>query len=155
MPSSPKLPPGEYPRGMQGFFAWLRTRSPRMYSETMKRVQNPSLAGLGMTGDASAVAAAVTEAAPAPKGVIDKLRDMLLAAGQTYLTVTQVKAQQKVLDMNLKRAQQNLPPLDVTLPAYSVQGPQVGVGVNSSTQDFLMKALLIGGGILVAVKLIK
>lgn len=148
--SAPKYPPG-----IKGYMAWIQSKNPRLFRVAMERVRNPSLAGLGFSGDAGQVAEAAATAAPTTPSVAQKLRDILLAAGQTYLTVEQVRAQQKVLDMNLKRAQQGLAPLDVNLPQYGFTGASASVGLESGTQKFLLLALAAAGAFYLIPKLIR
>lgn len=135
--SSVKRAPA-YPSGLKGTFAWMAKRNPDLHARIVAVMRNPHLAGLGITGDSGEVAVSVaSETAPKPS-VIDRLQQMLLAAGQTYLTAQQMKAQKKILDMQLARAQAGLPPLDIDMSSYGLPGPQVGVGLSPNTQKFLL-----------------
>jgi hypothetical protein len=60
-----------------------------------------------------------------------------MGVSQAYLTNEQMKAQKKVLDMQLARAQAGLPPLDIDMRQYGLTGPSVGVGIESNTLKYL------------------
>lgn len=141
--SAPKSAP--YAPGMKGFFEWLNKKNPRLYGATMRVARSPGLAGLGITAGDVVPEAAATPAAVKPS-TAERIREILMAAGQTYLTVAQVKAQQRVLDTNLKRAQQGLAPLDVNLPQYGFTGAQATVGLSSDTQRVLLWGAVIFAG---------
>lgn len=136
--SAPKPRPVAYPSGLPGFAAWLRLRAPHLY-----KTARPSLAGLGFAAPTTPGGAAT---AATGQSTMDKLREMLLAASQVYLTREQVKAQQKVIDAQILRAQQGLPPLDINMAQMGIQ-PQVGVGVSSDTQKFILIGLGLAGAI--------
>jgi hypothetical protein len=144
-----------YSPGVKGTMEWLKVRNPRLYAESQRFFKAPNLAGLGITGDAAEAGIAANTAAPAKPSVVDRIRDLVLAAGQTYLTAEQLKAQKKLLDMNLARAQQNLPPLDYDLTKYGFAGPQLGLNVGADTQKFLMIGLVAAGAIYLLGKVAK
>lgn len=74
------------------------------------------------------------------------LTNAVSAAGQAYLTVNQVQGANQILQTNLQRAQQGLPPLPYTANQLGLTGPTVNLGLSSST---LTPLLLLGGGALV------
>lgn len=151
--SAPKTPP--YPNGMRGFFAWMKARNPRLYRVGLPAVtQRAALSGLGITGDSAVAATVASETGPVAPSLADKIKDILLGVSQAYLTNEQMKAQKRVLDAQLARAQAGLPPLDIDMSQYGM-GPSVGVGLSPQTQTFLMWGLAAAGAIYLVPKLLK
>lgn len=71
---------------------------------------------------------------PTSTGVsASSILDSLVKAGTAYLTLDQ---QRKLMDLNVKRAQQNLPPIDAANYAAGVN-----VGLTSNTQSMLLIAV--------------
>ena len=139
-----------YGTGLRGFFNWMRVKDPRMYALAMPAIKTRSaLSGLGITGDAATAAASVSESGPVAPSITDKVKDILTTLSQAYLTNEQLKAQRKVLDFQLKRAQQGLPPLDINMSQYGLT-PTAQVGLTSDTKNLL----IWGGAALAAVFLI-
>lgn len=135
--------------GSRGFFSWLARAQPRVYSATMTRLGRPGLSGLGLIDTTSAVGVAVSSE-PMQKSTADKIKDVVMGISQAYLTARQLEAQRKVMDMQLKRAEQGLPPLNLNMADYGLTGPQVSVGMSQDTKNLLM----IGGAVLAAVYLV-
>lgn len=133
------------PTGMKGFFVWLRDANPRLYAVAMPGVRSPQLHGLGLTSDAAQIPIAAQSTEAVKPSIADRIREILAAAAQTYLTTQQVRAQQKILDMQLQRAQSGLAPLDIDMSKYGAV-PTANVGLSADT-----KTLLIWGGIGAAV----
>jgi hypothetical protein len=130
------------PPGMKGFLSWLAMTQPRTHEKLLAKVTSPSLSGLGFTAAISAVTPAVLEStAPASASTADKVKDIILTLSQGYLTVQQMNAQKKVLDLQLARAKEGLPPLNLDMQQYGLTGPQVTVGMSPDTK----KLLMIGG----------
>lgn len=124
-------------RGVKGFLQWLKVSLPNVYREAEKEFNGSAqLQGLGFLGDVLATASE----APATKTFSQTLQDIATIAGQVYLTREQLQAQRQVLDMQLQRAQQGLPPLNIDPSQYGV--PRAEVGLSSDTRQ-----LLIYGGI--------
>lgn len=152
--SSPKSAPG-YGTGMRGFFAWMAVKNPRLYAYAVPAIKTRSaLSGLGITGDAATAAASVSESGPVAPSIADKIKDILVGVSQAYLTSQQLKAQKEVLDVQLRRAQAGLPPLDINMQQYGLT-PTAQVGLTSDTKN-----LLIWGGaavlaVVVVTKLMK
>lgn len=71
----------------------------------------------------------------------------IVQAGTAYL---QLEQQRELLKIQNERARQGLPPLDAS--AYT---PGVSVGVAQSTQNTLITALLIMGGVYLAGKILR
>ena len=128
--------------GTRGFLQWLKTNQPAVYAKARPALAKQAggmLSGLGLTDPATTAAQT-----PAPASWTDSLKDIVMAASQAYLSREQIKAQGKILDTQIARAQANLPPLDIDLERYGIQAPQVQVGVASGT---LKTAGLILGGL--------
>jgi hypothetical protein len=85
-----------------------------------------------------------TDSAPATPSWLDSIGTAIQAAGQAYLTKTQVDAASQIFQTNLTRAQQGLPPIPTNPTAYGLPAPTVNFGLASSATTPL---LLIGGGI--------
>lgn len=134
-----KPSPGGAPRGVKGFFGWLRGTQPQIYGAVMQRVQSGSLGDLGI-----AAPSAIESEAPASPSLADKIKDIVLGVSTAYLSVEQMRAQRKVLDYQLSRMKQGLAPLDIDMNQMGAGGPSVSVGISSDTQK-----LLIYGGLAV------
>jgi hypothetical protein len=67
----------------------------------------------------------------------DAAKNLIMSAGQAYLTKTQLDAQGKILDAQLERAKMGLPPLNINPASYGLQ-PTIGVGLTSSTQNLVL-----------------
>jgi hypothetical protein len=127
------------PRGMRGFFAWLGTKQPGIARAVAERLRDRGTLGdLGIT----APAAVTTSQGPVAQTTADKIKDIVLGVSQAYLTYEQMRAQKKVLDLQLQRAQSGQPPLDIDLDRYGIPGPSVSVGLSPTTKN-----LLIYGGV--------
>lgn len=127
-----------YSTGMRGFWAWARVKNPRLYATGLPAMrQRTAMAGLGITGTAAVAATSADNVGPTPPSIIDKVKEILLGVSSAYLTSEQMKAQKKVLDMQLARAQAGLPPLDIDMQQYGLTGPSVGVGIESNTLRYL------------------
>lgn len=93
--------------------------------------------GLSGMGNATQTANAIVTTAANDQGVLDKLAlnlDKILASVLTY------KQSEKILDINLERAKQGLPPID----AGSV-APTVNIGVSNSVTNLLLIGLAVAG----------
>jgi len=97
-------------------------------------------------------ASQVATNAPASSSWVSQIAPVLTsavsAAGQAYLTVNQVNAANQILQTNLQRAQQGLPPLPYTPAQLGLTGPTVNFGLSSETMTPL---LLVGGVVLFAI----
>lgn len=123
------------PRGMRGFFAWLGTVQPAIARAAYIKLARPSVLGdLGIT----APDVVTTSQAPVAQSVADKVKDIVLGVSQAYLGYQQMRAQSKVLDAQLARAQAGLPPLDLNMEQYGLTGPQVSVGLSPTTRTLLI-----------------
>jgi hypothetical protein len=127
-----------YSTGMRGFWAWARVKNPRLYASGLPAMrQRTAMSGLGITGTAAEAAISADNVGATPVPVIDKIKEILLGVSSAYLTNEQMKAQKKILDVQLARAQAGLAPLDIDMSAYGLTGPSVGVGIESNTLKYL------------------
>lgn len=105
------------------FFTWLQREMPGLYREVQTR---------------GAALAAIDFGA-----ILGNVKDI----AQTYLTYD---AQRRLVNLQLDRARQGLPPLDTE--NYS---PSINAGINQGTRNDITTWLLIGGAALVAVMLLR
>lgn len=84
---------------------------------------------------------------PSASATAEEWANYLLQAAQIY---TSYDLQSKMLDVNLSRAQQGLPPLDL-----SQYGVGVNVGVAPSTQNMILIGLAIVAGAYILPKLMR
>lgn len=138
--------------GTRGFLQWLQVNQPAIYRKARPAIAKQAgsaLAGLGLT-DPTATASET----PAPKSWTDSLKDIVLAASQAYLSTQQIKTQQKVVDLQLQRAQAGMAPLDIDLQRIGLQPPQVQVGVAGDTMKWVLLGVVGLGGLYVLGKVL-
>ena len=114
------------------FLIWLKNNHPRLFAAVQRKVKAGQLAGLGATASSTSTSSGGTNLWGQITGAISNL-------GTAYLTYT---TQQKVLDTQLQRAKQGLPPLNASqlqMPANQVQ-----VGVSSQTGQQIASGLTQG-----------
>lgn len=134
--------------GWPGFVGWLSVVHPQLYNAA--KVYDPGVVASIETdhSNGSRLLAGADEAAPGAatsQTALANFANAVLAAGSTILPLVQ---QQKVLKLQLERAKQGLPPLDVG--AYIDPNQGVNVGLTPATQKTL---LWLGGGVLGAILL--
>jgi hypothetical protein len=106
----------------------------------------PSFAAPTTTADPAATAP-TSATTPAQASWLSSIAK---AAGTFLLAREQSKTQQKIVDLQLQRAQAGLPMLDLSRLESGLPNPQVNFGLSPNTQStLLMVAALLGGGILV------
>lgn len=121
--------------GTKGFFVWLRRSMPRVYADVKREfTDNAQLSGLGLSSDP----VAMSSEAPPSSTLVQTIKDIANVAAQAYLTREQMQAQERILNMQLTRAQQGLPLLNIDPVQMGVPQPSVGVGVTGDTKEFLM-----------------
>jgi len=129
--------------GAQGFLQWLKDRQPYLYGRIAKRIPAPQLAGLG--GLDPVITTASTQ--PTSSTIVDALKTLVLGAGQVLLTKEQLKAQQKIVDLQLERARAGLAPLDIDPTEYGLPAPSVKLGVDADAKRILtIGGLVLGAG---------
>lgn len=125
--------------GWPGFVGWLAATHPKLYN--VVRVSAPGIvAGIESNHTNGSVLAGDGDAAPnTSANALQTLAQTVVQAGAAILPLVQ---QQKVLKLQLERAKQGLPPLDVG--AYIDPNQGVNVGLTPATQKTL---LWLGGGL--------
>lgn len=123
--------------GTKGFLLWLKDRQPYLYRKIEKKIPAPQLAGLGGMDPLVTTASS----SPASSTIVDALKNLVLGAGQVLLTKEQLKAQQKIVDLQLERARAGLPPADIDPTQYGLPAPSVKLGVDPE----ISRMLKIGG----------
>lgn len=121
----------KYATGAKGFLQWLKTNQPKVFAAA-KESRAATLSGFGEVS----LNLQTATTAPASSNWASTVKDVLLVASQAYLTKEQVKAQSKLLDTQLKRAQAGLAPLDIDMEQFGV--PRAQVGLDSSTRNMLL-----------------
>ena len=107
-------------KGTLGFLKFLQQTQPKIYAKVAASLLNRSpqnLNGLGDTyttmGGVAVDPATLATATPPSSGLADTLSQLINTAAQTYVTVQNIDLQKQVLQAQLTRAQQGLPPLSV------------------------------------------
>jgi len=122
----------DYPPGKAGFTQWLQDTMPDFYYQVQRRkpelladdFYSDYMEGLGMFDDDDDLGASDT-AAPADSWS-SKLLDFAKVAGLAW-------RENKIMNMQLKRAKQGLPPMDT-----SALAPAVQVGLGAPTRNMMM-----------------
>lgn len=126
--------------GTKGFLQWLRQALPRTYAGVKKDLQiSAQLSGIGIIEPID-----TAQSAPMSTSLAQTLKEIAQVAAQTYLTKEQIDAQQKILNIQLQRAQQGLAPLPLDPSTYGLPAPSIGVGLTGDTQRLL---LYLAGGV--------
>jgi len=136
MPTSMPIP---Y-RGQKGFLVYVKERMPQLYARIKDKIPAGPLSGLGLVDPTTS---APQTAAPTDWATL--IQNVANTAAQVYLTKEQIDAQNKILNLQLSRAQQGLAPLDLDPSIYGLPSAGVSVGI---TPD--VKKMLIFGGIGIA-----
>lgn len=133
-------------RGTKGALEYIKRAMPRTYAHIERELRaTGQLKGLGAVG----LVATATEAPPS-NSLVDTIKEIANVAAQAYLTREQMQSQQKILDVQLQRAQQGLPPLNIDPTTYGLPQPSIGVGLDAGTTKTL---LWVGGGLALALML--
>lgn len=137
------------PVGIPGLVEWVKYAHPRVYREFAMRLHDADrVHGLGLVALPSASLTAVSQAAAAQPGMAQTIVNTLKDIAATALPLYQ---QQKLFDLQLKRAANNLAPLDTsTISDIS----SVKVGIDSNTKNTLLMVAGVGGGILLLSKML-
>lgn len=146
-------------RGWKGFIGWLEATHPKVFDRVavsnsnfvtgQLSLRNSAQNLTGLAGDDNSPAQTVTAPPPAPS-MIQQFVTSVAAAASALLPLAQ---QQKILKLQLKRAEAGLPPLDVG--AYVDPNQGINVGVTPATQKTLL--YLVGGvaGVFLLSRLLK
>lgn len=135
-------------RGTKGFMEFLRRAVPRTYQHIERELHATGhLKGLGLTAPS---VAAVSSETPPSKSLVDTIKEMANVAAQAYLTREQAQAQRQILNIQLQRAQNGQPPLEIDPTTYGLPRPSIGVALDPATTKTL---LWVGGGLALALML--
>lgn len=127
-------------KGTKGFLLFVKKAFPTTYRVMRQQLQTGArLSGLGITDPTK-----TASEAPMSKSLADTLRDIAQVAAQTYLTKKQIDAQNRILNVQLQRAQSGQELLPIDPATYGLPSPSIGVGLTGDTKQTL---LWIGGGV--------
>jgi hypothetical protein len=126
-------------RGKRGLLQWYKYNQPALYKRIIARL--PSEGGLSAFGLVDP--ATIATPAPPTRSWTDTFQSVLQSVGQAYLTTQQVKAQSQIAKIQLQRASEGKPPLDINPAQYGL-APQVAVGVTDDTKKTVM---YVAGGL--------
>ena len=133
-------------KGTKGFLQWMRIALPQTYRSVKKDLQqSASMSGLGLIEPVQ-----TASEQPMSSSLATTLREIAQVAAQAYLTKEQIDAQQRIVNVQLTRAQNNLPPLNIDPQTYGLPAPSIGFGLTGDTRQLLMW----GGGIALGVYLL-
>jgi hypothetical protein len=110
---------------------------------------SPSVAA-AVSDPASSAAASPTSSSQA--GIFSQLAS---AVSGFLLTQNQLQTQNKIVNVQLQRAQQGLPPLNINTLQAGLPNPTVNIGLSSQTSQLVMYALLGVGALFVLPQLFK
>lgn len=134
-------------RGTKGFLEFVRKALPTTYRAIENELRaSGQLSGLALTAP---VTAAATEAPPS-SSLVSTIKEIANVAAQAYLTREQIQSQQQILNVQLQRAQQGLPPLPIDPTTYGLPQPSIGIDLSSGTTKTI---LYVAGGIALAIAL--
>src|SRR6185436_2661455 len=103
-------------RGKRGLLMWYKANQPALYNKLRARL--PSEGGLSAFGLVDP--AVIATPAPITRTWADTFKDVLTTVSQGYMTVQQVKAQQKIAHIQLQRAANGPPPLNINPVDYGI-----------------------------------
>ncbi len=103
--------------GARGYLEWLKMNQPLIYRGISNKLTQPNLSGMG-ADNIDPIAIAST--APAQQSWIDNIKQLVQGAASIYLTKTQLDQQSKITDLQLQRARQGLPPLNIDPTSYGL-----------------------------------
>jgi hypothetical protein len=129
-------------RGTKGVLEFMRRALPRTYAVVKKELQTGAqLQGLALTEPSQ-----TASEQPPTSSLANTIKEIAQVAAQAYLTKEQIDAQNRILNIQLQRAQNGQPLLAIDPQEYGLPSPSVGVGLTADTKQLLM----IGGGIAAA-----
>lgn len=136
-----RIPVSDLPRGAPGLVRWIKRAHPRVYAALQERVGGT----LGLVDPASVDPVAAAASNPSTgQMIVNTIKDLVAVGLPLY-------QQNKLLNLQIKRAEQNLPPLDT---AAIADASAFRVGVDASTRNTgLMIAAGLGGVLLLGMLL--
>jgi hypothetical protein len=99
--------------------------------------------------------AATAPAAPTTSGLSDIFSKLATAVGGFMLTKQQLDTQNKIVAVQLDRAQKGLPPININTLQAGLPQPTVRVGLSADTGKMVMYALLGLGALFVLPQLLR
>jgi len=128
-----RIPVSSLPRGVPGLVRWIKVAHPAIYRGLSARLAHAPLHGLGIT-DPNATAVTVADSAKpgVAQTILSTVKDLISVGLPLY-------QQQRLFDLQVKRAQAGLAPLDTS--AIS-EASALKVGVDSGTRN---TGLIIAG----------
>lgn len=144
-----RIPVSSGPKGVPGLVRWIKAVHPSIYNGLAQRLATTQvLNGLGLV-DSSLTALPTAAADSGKPGIAQTIVNTVSELAKVALPLYQ---QQKLFDLQVKRAQAGQPMLDASsLSDLS----SVKVGVDSSTRNTLLYGGLALAGVFVALKLLK
>lgn len=128
-----RIPVSTLPAGPVGFVKWVKFAHPKVYRAVAARMA--ASGQLGLVSPTTVTADPVTSAAAKPgvgQQLLDTFKELVTVGVPLY-------QQQKLFDLQIARAKQNLPPLDTSQIADATA---LRVGVDSGTRN---TGLIIAG----------
>lgn len=138
-----RIPVSSLPKGVPGLVRWIKVAHPAIYDNLARVVRahttpGGKLSGLGLTDPAATPITAADSGNPGiAQTIVNTVKDLVAVGLPLY-------QQQKLFDLQVKRAQQGLAPLDT---ARIADMSAVRVGVDSDTRK---TGMLIAGGLAAA-----
>lgn len=123
-----RIPVSNLPPGVPGLVMWIKRTHPRMFAELSDRMNNY---GMGLDAPNPDLAVAAQQPSTA-QTILNTVKELVPAALSMY-------QQNKLFDLQLKRAQSGLAPLDTAAIADSAA---LRVGVSQDTRN---TALIVAG----------
>jgi hypothetical protein len=127
-----RIPVSNLPRGVPGFVKWARATHPDVYRAVGARLAMSNLRGLGITAPTADPVATAAANPSWGQTILSTFKELATVALPIY-------QQNKMFDLQLKRAQQGLAPLDT---AAIQDSSALRVGVDSATRN---TGLMIAG----------
>lgn len=104
------------------------------------------------TSAPSSAVTAATDSKPADPSWISSISSAIQAAGQAYLTKTQVDAANQIFQVNLQRARLGQSPIPIDPTQYGLPAPTARIGLTADTSKLVMwggigllAVILLGG----------
>lgn len=138
--SSTRRTPAGSRRGVAGLLGWIKTAHPAAFAKL--QASRPDLVKTGAQLDGLGDAASPS--------VVDKVANTASQIANAVLPFLQLNAQRKLLNTQVKRASQGLPPLEVSnlqLPAARVEF-DAGAGLSRWVKYGAIAAAVLGVGYL-------
>lgn len=136
------------------FVNWLQENHPALAAAAINAAQSDTVSvnGLGQFSFTTAIKETADTAAQTGGSIWEKLTGAATALGTSYLAL---KNQRDMMKINIARAEQGLPPLDVATSAPVVRAqvdidPALARDLASNVGSTLNRTLLIGGAAVIA-----